>query len=187
MELRSTAVLLVGLAAVLGARTTSDPQMISDATLEARAELSALEDRLARDPADSGAAVALADAYLDAGLPGLAVAAVTGADEVVLTHPAAAHRLALAYEASGRLDDAIATATLAEARCARALGATRFEPTTPVPSASCTASQHAMLDAHRGALTQMKRWGVVDPTQDRRARLAYDVAMRRARIALSGW
>jgi hypothetical protein len=121
------------------------------------------------------------------GLPGLAIGVMTGADESVREDPTAAHRLARAYEATGRLDDAIATAALAEARCARALGATAFEPTSPVPAASCTASQHAMLDAHQSALAQMKRWGIVDPTRDPRAQLAYDVAMRRARIAMTGW
>ncbi|MDB4971679.1 MAG: hypothetical protein JWN48_20, partial [Myxococcaceae bacterium] len=67
-------------------------------------------------------------------------------------------------------------------RCARVLGAHAYE--TAVPRFACNEHTLAKLDTHKGALERMVRWGVVDPRVDPRAQHAYDLALRRARIAV---
>jgi hypothetical protein len=146
------------------------------------ARLAALEDAFGHDPADKRAVVALTDAYLEAGYPQLAVAALRQAEPALLEEPIVAHQLARAYEASGRLLDALATADLALARCARVLGASPLD--TAVPQYVCAERTLALLDTHKSALEKMVRWGIVDPRVDPRAQRAYDLALRRARIAI---
>jgi hypothetical protein len=142
------------------------------------AGLSGLEDAFAHHPEDGALAQRLAQAYLAHDRPGLAVAALRTADPVLLRDPHLVHTLAQAYEASGRLEDAHATAELALARCIRASAAGAHPP-----GGHCDASTRIDLDVHRTALAHMVGWGVTDPGRDPRARTAYDLAMRKARIA----
>ena len=80
------------------------------------------------------------------------------------------------------MDDALATARLARARCARALGTSDSSSVTPVPERSCGERTYAALDMHANALGHMARWGVTDVQHDDRARRAYVLAVRSARI-----
>lgn len=146
------------------------------------AQLGALEDAFGRDRANQRALLSLSEAYLEGGHPQLAVAAVRAAQPALLEEPAVTHQLARAYEQSGRLVDALATADLALARCARVLGS--GAPNTQLPSYMCTERTFAKLDTHKSALERMVRWGIVDPRVDPRAQHAYDLALRRARIAV---
>jgi hypothetical protein len=147
------------------------------------APLAALEDAFARNPADRALARRLTEAYLEHDRPGLAVAALRSADAGLLDDPLLVHRLAQAYEASGRVADALATSELALARCARSLGSSRAGSVTPVPRHRCDNGLHAAMEVHRSALAQMVAWNVNDPRRDPRARFAYDLAIRRARVA----
>jgi hypothetical protein len=146
------------------------------------AHLGALEDAFGRDRASQKALLALAEAYLESTHPQLAVAAIRSAQPALLEEPAVTHQLARAYEQSGRLLDALATADLALARCARVLGAGALN--TQLPRYACTERTFAKLDTHKSALERMVRWGIVDPRVDPRAQQAYDMAFRRARIAV---
>lgn len=185
MEWRWNAVFLVSLGMIWAAMTTARPVSSLDPTDDATLELAELEDAFAHDPSDVALAKTLSETYLDLGRPGLAIAVLRAGDPSVLEHPMVAHRLAQAYEASGRVLDAYATADLALARCARALG-TRDAPSgTPVPRFDCDARQHTALRMHHGALGHMVEWGIADPVRDDRTEVAYDLAMRRARIASS--
>ncbi len=106
---------------------------------------------------------------------------------MLLEQPAVAHQLARAYEDSGRLLDALATADLARARCERVLGAALPGISAPlVPHYDCTERTMAKLNMHKSALEKTVRWGIVDPRVDPRAQRAYEVALRRARIAIRG-
>jgi hypothetical protein len=145
-------------------------------------QLAYLEDASAQDRADVGVLVALADAYIEHGYPALAVATIRDAAPHVIEEPRVTHQLARAYEQEGRLLDALATADLALARCGRAVGAHAIE--TSVPRFDCNERTLAKLDTHKSALERMVRWGVVDPRQDPRTQRAYDLALRRARVAL---
>jgi hypothetical protein len=180
LEIRVNIVLmaLVGLL-WLGLRAHA-PAPISESHELAR--LAALEDAFGNDPADKRSLVALTDAYLEAGYPLMAVAALRHAEPALLEEPIVAHQLARAYEGSGRLLDALATADLALARCGRVLGASALD--TAVPHYACAERTLSMLDTHKSALEKMVRWGIVDPRVDPRAQRAYDLALRRARIAI---
>jgi hypothetical protein len=182
-EMRINVAVLAVLAVAWGTLTAGEPvAAVTPGSAEAAA-LAALEDRLATHPTDRAAARRLADAYLERGRPGLAVAALRAGDPSLLEDPSVAHRLAQAYEGSGRLLDAAATADLALARCARALGSSDASPVTPVPRFQCSERTYAALAVHRTALDHLLRWGVAEPSRDPRTRLAYSLAMRSARVA----
>ena len=108
--------------------------------------------------------------------------ALSAADPIVRRDPAVLHLLAQAYEAHGRVPDALATARLAQLRCARALGSRESSELTPVPDHGCSEGQLATLRVHVAALATMASWGVQEPTRDERSLRAYAVATRRARI-----
>lgn len=182
MEWRVNVLFLVVLALAFGGLTPTEPVAALDPRDASTRELAELEDALARDGHDVELAERLAERYLQIDRPGLAVAALRAADPAILEHPVVAHRLAQAYEASGRVLDAEATARMALERCARALG-TGYEAPSGVPRPSCSARQHASLTMHEAALAHMVRWGVADPAHDPRTQVAYDLAMRRAHIA----
>lgn len=184
MELKINVLVLVALSFVWAHVTASSPVAPLDAVDPGTRELERLEDSFARERTDPTLARRLAEAYIDLGRPGLAIATVRAADPTLLEHPLVAHRLAQAYEASGRLLDAVATADLALARCARSLGTANAPSGTPVPRYGCNAHQHAVLTTHRVALGHMVEWGVTAPGTDPRVRGAYDLAMRRTRVAL---
>jgi len=175
--------LLACLAVGFASLTVADPVAALDPGSVSVQRLAALEDAAAQHPDDAVFARELAEFYLELHRPGLAVAALSAVDESVREHPMVAHRLAQAYEASGRLGDAESTAQLALARCARSLG-TSDAPSGPLsPRHTCRARDHALLEMHVAALGQMVAWGVEDPRTDPRARLAHDLSERRARIA----
>ncbi len=184
MELKLNVALLVGLAFVWAHLTASTTVSPLDADDPGTLELQRLEDEFALHRDDPQLGRTLAEAYIDLGRPGLAIAVLRAGDPALIEHPLVAHRLAQAYEASGRLLDALATANLASARCARSLGTVDAPSGTPVPRYTCNAHQHAVLSTHRVALSHMVDWGVTAPGTDPRAQTAYDLAMRRARIAL---
>ena len=152
------------------------------ASRQEMAHLGGLEDAFWRDRASGEALVALTEAYLEGAHPQLAIATVNAAEPALLEEPSVTHQLARAYEQSGRLVDALATADLALARCARVLGARPLE--TQVPVYDCTERLFSKLDTQKRALERMVRWGIVDPRVDPRAQRAYDMALRRARIAV---
>jgi hypothetical protein len=180
VEIRVNLVLMAFLALVWLGMTAQMPAPIDEH--HELAGLGALEDESARHPGDARVLVALSERYLAQGFPLLAITAIRAADAVVLEEPAVAHQLARAYEHSGRLLDALATADLALTRCARVLGAKHFQ--SAVPSFVCNERTLAALDTHKGALERMVQWGVVDPRHDARAQRAYDLALRTARIAV---
>jgi hypothetical protein len=176
--------LLAGIAWGLAART---PAPALDPGAPATRELSALEDQFAAAHDDLGVARRLASEYLRLDAPALAIGVVRMASPELVTDPILTHRLAQAYEAVGRLDDALATASVARARCLRAVGSVDAVPGLMTPSRfDCTPGALVALEQHEQALVQMLRWGVTDARRDPRARLARGLAERRAKIASIG-
>jgi tetratricopeptide (TPR) repeat protein len=182
METKVNLVLLGALAFTWGAVTLAEPAAALDPADRSTDELAALEDAYAADRADPALAAALADHYLALRQPQLAVAALGASAPALREDPTILHRLAQAYEETGRIDDALATARLARARCARALGTDGASALTPVPAHGCSERTYAALDMHAQALSHMVRWGVTDVQRDPRARRAYVMAVRSARI-----
>ncbi len=182
LETKVNAVLLGALVVAWGATHLHQPAAALGPSDLGRGHLAELEDRVATDPADASAARDLADAYLSMRQPALAVSVLGAAAPEVREDPAVLHRLAKAYEETGRMDDAHATAELALARCGRALGTAGASSVTPIPRDACSERTYAALDMHARALGHMARWGVTDVQHDARARSAYTLAVRSARI-----
>lgn len=180
MEIRVNLVLIAVLGLLWLGLRAQGPARIT--TAHDMAQLAYLEDSFARDRADQAALEALTDAYLESNHPQMAITVLRAAEPALLEEPEVTFRLARAYEQTGRLLDALATADLALARCARAIGARHLD--TAVPSFTCNERTYAKLDTHKSALERMVRWGIVDPRVDPRAQRAYDLALQRARIAI---
>jgi len=183
MEIRLNLALLAALGIAWAALTATEPVAALDPASAETRDLLALEDLFALNHSDIGLARRLSERYLELDRPGLAVAALRSADPELLEDPMLSHRLAQAYEASGRMLDALATAEVALARCGRSLGTADSFSTTPLPRYGCGEREYAVLAMHQEALDHMVRWGVADPQRDERTRLAYDLALRRVRVA----
>jgi hypothetical protein len=182
MEIRLNVLLFVALGSAVAWLNAAEPRAELSPQSEKVSKLMQLEDAIALNPADRGALLELSARYMDLDRPGLAIAVLRAADRNLLRDPAVLERLAVAYEASGRISDAVATAEIGLARCARALG-TRDASATPVPAFGCTERQYGALQIHRRALEYMALWGVTTPRVDPRSKLAYDAALRRVRVA----
>lgn len=182
VEMKVNVVLLAVLGGCWAAVTLAEPAAALDPRDPTVAELAELEDAYAADRSNSELAQRLADHYLGLHSPQLAVAALSAAAPAVREDPAVLHRLAQSYEETGRMEDALATAQLALARCARALGTADASEVTPPPAHRCSERTYAALDMHANALTHLARWGVTDVHNDPRARTAYALAVRSVRI-----
>lgn len=182
MEVKLNVGILVVLTVIWATLTRAEPSAALDPGLATTEHLARVEDEFARARGDLHLAEELAEAYLAIDRADLAVAALTSAPVEVQSDPVIAHRLARAFEQTGRVDDALATAELALARCGRALGTADSSALTPVPSRHCGERTYASLEVHRNALSRMHAWGVADPRTDGRAQLAYSLSIRAARI-----
>lgn len=181
MEIRINVVLIALLAAVwLGLRAHSPAAVVAEAQAPS---LATLEDTFAHDRMNQIALSSLTEAYLEASQAELAIVVLRAAEPALLEEPGIAHQLARAYEQTGRLHDALATADLALTRCARVLGARPLD--TAVPHFGCSENIYSKLDIHRLALERMVQWGIVDPRVDPRATRAYDEANRKRRMVIN--
>jgi tetratricopeptide (TPR) repeat protein len=183
MEIRLSLALLALLGGIAWSLAPTAPAATLQAGTESARELARLEDAFAVQHDNLDIARRLAAEYLRLGQPALAVGVVRTASPSLAADPLLTHRLAQAYEAVGRLDDALATASVAHARCLRAVGSAQATFADGPPDFVCTPAVLVALEQHEQALTQMLRWGVSDPRRDPRARLARGLAERRARIA----
>ncbi len=187
MEIRLSVVLLAVLLLLGSALSASEPATVQTEAARAvvgmgvgdASGLAQLEDAVALDRSNLERTRELATVYLRLGQPGLAISAVRAAPPELARDALLTHRLAQAYEASGRVDDALATAQLAHARCLCALSGS--EMCTNIPR--CSGGTLAALEMHEEALATLTRWGVADPRHDGRTGLAYKLAQRTARIA----
>ena len=173
MEIRLSVVLLGLLLTAAAALSASAPRAVVAPNATDTIELAKLEDAASHDRHDLELTRQLAATYLRLGHPGLTIAAVRGAPAELARDPMLTHRLSQAYEASGRVEDALGTAQLASARCA-------------VAASNCAAATQAALAMHEEALAMLRRWGVQEPRHDARTGLAYRLAQRTARIASLG-
>jgi hypothetical protein len=177
MEIKLGLLMLVVLAAVGSSLIAGTPEPLLPQAQAAASELERLEDAYAADHADAAVATALASEYLRVGRPALTIGVVARASPGLLRDPMLTRRLAQAYEAVGRLDDALLTARVARARCASAAFASR-----DAPGGTCSPGTLVALEQHEAALIWMLRWGVEDPRFDPRSRLAHRLAARNASI-----
>jgi len=185
LEIRVSILLLALLGVVGYSLTAREPEALLQPGTHVSSELAALEDQLAAEPGNPEIARRLASEYLRLDEPALALGVVRAVRPELVADPVLTDRLSQAYEALGRLDDAAVTASVARARCLRAVGSTEAAATVEPSAVRCTAATLVALEQHEHALLQMVRWGVTDPRTDARAAAAHDLAVRRARIASS--
>src|ERR1700712_171883 len=120
MEIKLSLGLLALLIVAAAAFSAARPEAVYDpANPESRA-LAEMEDAASLGRGNLELTRRLATTYLRLGQPGLAIATVRAAPVELARDPMLTHRLSQAYEASGRVDDALNTAQLARARCASA-------------------------------------------------------------------
>ena len=105
-------------------RVLANTPSTADTPSEPNRALETLETRVAESPADSVSVRKLAQAYLDAQAPGLAVAAITRAPVGVRLDPRVEHVYARALLDQGRAEEALAaerrvlaTCTMADSIC----------------------------------------------------------------------
>jgi hypothetical protein len=183
MEIRLSLAMLALLVGVVWGLSARDPIATLDPLGPQAADLSALEDAYAERRDDLPVVRRLAAEYLRLDQAALAIGVVRGASPELAQDPILTHRLAQAYEAVGRLDDALVTVEVARARCSRAVGSTDAALLGAPASMPCSPATLVALEQHGQALLQMLRWGVTDPRNDPRAPLARGLSQRRARIA----
>jgi hypothetical protein len=182
MEIRLSLGLLALLGVVAYGLTFRAPQAALVPAGDMAHDLAELEDAFATRHDDLPLARRLSASYLKLGQPGLAIGVVRAVSPELVTDPLLTHRLAQAYEAAGRLDDALVTAAVAHGRCLRAIGSSDATTVGAPPVFDCSPAVLVALEQHEQALLQMLRWGVTDP-RDPRAIAARGMAERRARIA----
>jgi hypothetical protein len=168
MEARVSAAILVVLAIGWLGLTAVAPEPV--APHEGLCVLAELEAAFSQDATDVHTIVRLAATYVELHRPALAIALIRSVGPRLLNDPQLSHQLARAYEATGRIPDALGTANLAFARCARAI------------DSSCSEATLASLERHRNALGHMNAWGV-QSAHDHRTALAYQIAERRVSLA----
>jgi hypothetical protein len=182
MEVKVNLGILCALGLAWATLTIAEPSAALDPRAQTTRDLAQMEDHFARDRSDPVLAEQLADAYLALDRADLAVATLTSATPDVQSDPAVAHRLARAFEQTGRVSDALASAELALARCARSIGTADSSAVTPLPARECSERSYVSLEMHRNALARMQAWGITDPRTDSRSQLAYSLSVRAARI-----
>lgn len=186
MEARCNALIFVGILATLASLQNAEPASDLDQRNPGTATLTSLEDAFATDPGNRALARRLAETYLDLERPGLAVAVLRSGDPSIMQDPIVAHRMAQAYEATGRVLDAYATARYAQERCVSTLSAEASAASVEGVEPVCTRSQLAVLDVHSRVLQTLVAWGVSDPLRDPRTSRAYEAQMRVATVAMAG-
>jgi len=180
MEVRVSATILAVLTVGWVGLTAVAPQPV--APHESLSALSELESTLSRNPGDVHTASRLAATYIELRRPALAIALIRSVGPRSLDDPQLSHQLARAYESLGRIPDALGTANLAFARCARAIGSSDTLTFANESGRSCSEHVLASLERHRNALGHMNAWGVQD-ARDPRTALAYQIAERRVSLA----
>lgn len=128
-----------------------------------------LEERVAANPADAARVRELAQAYLDARAPGMALASIERAPQSVRNEPTVEHLYARALLDQGRNADALAAERRVLTHCA--------DPSLEVPA--CSSYLIASATRRAGILEQLVNLGVEDANAHPEASsLAYHNATR---------
>ena len=169
---------LVAIGAIWFAGSTQREKRVVGETQTDRVAL--LEERAAADPSDTTRVCELAQAYLDARAPGMALASMERSPLAVRTDPKVEHLYARALLDQGRSADALAAERRVLARCAEA-------PADPSSDTS-VCSTYLIASATRRAeiLEQLVTLGVEDANAHPEASsLAYHNATRQVSFSSS--
>lgn len=166
------AAVLVGISALWAMSGTQREAGLVDVRVES---LRALEEGAARRADDPAATRALAQAYVDAGQPGLAVALVEGAPASVASDVRVRHVLARALVDEGRCEEALRAERAVVSACLGDPGAER--------RSGCDSVLLASALRRAGILEELVALGVEDAqAHPQETLVAYQNATREARI-----
>lgn len=150
-----------------------------DLSSDNNSNLAELEDAYYHNAGDAELGLRLAAEYRDRGEPELALAALRHLAPDAAALPAIQHQYSLIYSDLGKLPEAVASGRTAVVRCARSL-----QYVTSGSATMCSEGQLTRMELHLSVMERLVKWGVVDPRLDpERARLAYDLSFRTARLA----
>jgi hypothetical protein len=156
------------------------PVLTEDQAVRVRA----LEAQVAETPSDSGAVRSLAQAYLDARAPGLALVTIESSPTTVRREPLLEHLYARALLDQGRAVDALAAEQRVLDRCAPGLGGAIVSSEWGTDSA-CSTWLLASATRRADILRQLVELGVDDANAHPEASaVAYHNATRQARLAV---
>jgi hypothetical protein len=130
--------ILVAIGAIWFAGSTQrEKRVVGDSHTD---RVALLEEQVAASPADATKVRELAQGYLDARAPGMALASIERAPEAVRLAPAVEHLYARALLDQGRSADALAAERRVLARCAATESSAASSPASPIAPASPAAS-----------------------------------------------
>ena len=167
---------LVAIGAIWFAGSTQrEKPVVGDA--KAGDKIALLEEEVASTPADAAKLRDLAQAYLDAHQPGMALAAIERAPAPLRTDPSVEHLYARALLDQGRSADALAAERRVLARCP--------DPSIEVPA--CSSYLIASATRRAEILEQLVQLGVEDANAHPEASsLAYQNATRQVSFSVRG-
>ena len=170
MSLRACAAVLMAVAGVwLASGTQRERPLVAQAKTDA---VRVLETEVAAHPSDVAALQRLAQAYLDARSPGLAVSMLESAPVDVRGNTKVEHLYARALVAQGRNQDALVAERRVLAKCSR-------------DDARCDSYLVASAQHRADILQELVNMGVDDAQANPEAsRVAYQNATREARVAI---
>lgn len=165
---------LFAIGAIWFAGTTQrEKPVVGDATRTDK--MAALENQAAESPTDIPKLTALAQSYLDARQPGMALATIERAPAQARSQPAVEHLYARALLDQGRSADALAAERRVLARCA--------DPSTEVPA--CSTYLIASATRRADILEQLVQLGIEDANAHPEASsLAYHNATRQVSLSV---
>jgi predicted Zn-dependent protease len=164
---------LLAIGAIWFAGTTQrEKRVVGDAHTD---KMALLEDQAAQSPNDPARVKELAQTYLDARQPGMALGAIERAPVAVRTDPTVEHLYARALLDQGRSADALAAERRVLARCA--------DPSVAVPA--CSTYLIASATRRAEILEQLVQLGVEDANAHPEASsLAYHNATRQVSLSV---
>jgi hypothetical protein len=169
----NVAVLLAIGAIWFAGSTEREKRVVGDS--KAGARVAALEDQVGATPADAAHLRELAQAYLDARQPGMALATVERAPAAIRTDPKVEHIYARALLDQGRSADALAAERRVLARCA--------DPSVDAPA--CSTYLIASATRRADILEQLVELGIEDANAHPEASsLAYQNATRQVSLSV---
>lgn len=169
MSLRACAAVLLAVAGLwLASGTQREKPLVAQAKSEA---VRVLESDVAAHPTDAASVQKLAQAYLDAHTPGMAVAVIESAPADVRAEPKVDHLYARSLVAQGRNQDALVAERRVLDKCAT--------------TASCDAFLVASAQHRADILQELVNMGVDDAQANPEAsRVAYQNATREAKVSV---
>lgn len=176
MEVRTQLAIVGAVAVAWGGGNYVRVRPVMEPTAAERMSIGALEETVARRPADVVSTRVLMRRYLEHHMPQLVIDTAAHAPESVRTDGAVGLALARAHEALGNVNTANALVLGTLGRCASV-------PTDLAIDLGCDVRTQTALAIEGTALERMIQWNITPLTNPGRASIAHELATRPVRIS----